>query len=136
MLGREGEIKMFLGENDIDKKSSQSTINRSDFGSAINIPDLRFVKVSPERKKLHRLNTLQISSSNGNNLDKIQIIQEANDELTNRKDKFNTVIKKGKKEHKVTFKEDFLEKIEIESFKDMNKPIDAKIINRCSNCAC
>ena len=143
MLAHENDSKTILPEMDLfDKKSFQSTINRSDMSSQKNIIEFQFTKISPERRKdLKRKNSGVSVSLNANNLEKI-IVQEiqnnAVEDAGKRKDKFSTIIKKGGKEHKVTFKENFIDKVFIDSFKEFNKASEFKpaIHAKCSNCAC
>ena len=135
-MGQDKEGKLTLTENELlDKKSFQSTMNPSLMGSAKSV-EFNFVKISPERKKATILSSISLLPID-NRMDRLFNNTDTKCEyLIKRRDKFNNPIMKGKKDHKVTFKDEFIEKVFIESYKEINKQIDIKTTNTCSNCAC
>jgi len=135
MLGQEKEGKMMLTENELfEKKSFQSTINPSLMGSAKSV-EFNFIKISPERRKNMIFSSISLFPNDAK-LDRTLINDTKYDYNCRRKDKFNIPIMRGKKDHKVTFKDDFIEKVLIESYKEINKQTELKVTNTCSNCAC
>ena len=128
------KLKLVSNENnDInDNKQSNSNSNLSKFNSDTNsvktFNTSEFIKVFPERK-FFKLSTLVSSNFALTNLN-------ANNISALRKDQFHNEIKKGGKEHKITFKENFAEIIFIESYKEYNIKSNEikKQNNECISC--
>ena len=128
---------IIIEAENFDKKSLQTTFNHSEILNNKALVDFQFIRVTPERKRIKRQNSGASASVPVNNTEKMVIFSENFKECPNvRRDKFNIIIKKGGKEHKISFKDDFVEKVFIDSFKDLNKSSEIKISARCSNCAC
>ena len=133
-VGKSYEIKLILADNEnFDKKSTYSTSLRSQPCSNTILPHVQFIKLSHEKKSLKAFNS-DISLFK-NKIENINI-NEANDINHKRRDRFNTIIIKGGKDHKVTFKENFIDRVTIDSFKEINNLMIVRSSRMCSNCAC
>ena len=131
MIQNQQKLKLILKDFEADdKKSMQSPLNNIDTNYVRFLNNSKNVKINLDKNKSLKLNSL-ISSSTMNNIEKINLESK-------RRDKYDNIIKKGGKDHKLTFKENLVEIILIDSYKEYyNKPYEIKSTNRdCIECAC
>ena len=134
---KSNEFKMILADNEnFEKKSSHSTATKSYQSSEKNQTIIQFIKISNDKRKSKGGSFYLSETNNIYNYNKNSFNGGVKVNIHKRIDKFGTIIKKGGKDHKVSFKDNFIDRTLVESYKEINNNMIVIRTNLCNNCAC
>jgi hypothetical protein len=127
---------------DLDIIEFKSTIDTKQSCESLaikNFNETNFIKVSSsEKRRLQKMNTAVSNTSNYMLSNKFSGGTKILENPLQRRDNFGVPIKKGGKEHRIAFKENLVETVEIVSIKEFQSKANAETVNKKkgSSCGC
>jgi hypothetical protein len=122
----------------LNSVSTNAKFNTESFIVSKNLFDSQFIKITNDKRKTHFGSSDKLLSkvnySNMNQSDNMILTLNKNEETKVRRDKSGLIIRKGGKDHKISFKDNLIETVSIESYKEFyNKQT---IIPSRADCNC
>ncbi len=122
----------------LNSVSTNAKFNTESFIVSKNVFDSQFIKITNDKRKIHLGSSDKLISkvnfSNMNQSENLILTLNKNEEFKPRRDQSGMMIRKGGKDHKISFKVNLVETVSIESYKEFyNKQT---IIPSRADCNC